>query len=87
MIDPNNPPQLPSASRHELEEFMLFSIAVAGKNAKVTAKALDRFLHSLPEYPRLTPFESIRLMVQNLGVVKPITGLSNMLKNMMRNRL
>ena len=47
MIDPLSPPSLPEATDWQLEEFLLFSIAVAGHNAKGTAMALDRFLSNL----------------------------------------
>ena len=42
-----------------LEEFLLFGIAVAGKNANTTAYALERLLTKLG-FPELAPFEAIR---------------------------
>lgn len=48
MIDPENPPTLPSATQAELEEFLMFGISAAGKNAAVTAVGLDKFISSLP---------------------------------------
>lgn len=48
MIDPDNPPKLPDATQAELEEFIMFGIAAAGKNARLTAIGLDYFINSLP---------------------------------------
>jgi len=44
MIDPNNPPHISTARDGELEEFLLFTAAVAGHNAKRTAKLLHDWL-------------------------------------------
>ena len=43
----------------ELEEFLLFGIAVAGKNADATAKGLDKLLRVLG-FPILSPLQAIR---------------------------
>jgi hypothetical protein len=48
MVDPENPPKLPGATQAELEEFLWFSIAVAGHNAANTAVGIDKFINSLP---------------------------------------
>ena len=48
------------ASISELEEFMLFCIAVAGKNAVTTARLLDSFLSSYVPIRWESPFEYIR---------------------------
>lgn len=44
MIDPHNPPHISTASTYELEEFLLFSAAVAGKHASRTAASLANWL-------------------------------------------
>jgi hypothetical protein len=49
MIDPENPPNIFDNSKNELEEFLMFAIAVAGKNAKWTATGLDLFIQMLPQ--------------------------------------
>ena len=46
-------------SYSQLEEFLLFGIAVAGKNANTTAHALERLLTRLG-FPELAPFEAVR---------------------------
>jgi thermostable 8-oxoguanine DNA glycosylase len=46
MVDPFNVTNYARTSR-ELEEFLLFCMAVAGKTAVVTARALDRFLKDI----------------------------------------
>lgn len=59
MIDPNNLPDVWGDA--ELEEFALFSIAVAGHSANTTAKTLNSFLLSIG-WPskHSTPFKAIR---------------------------
>lgn len=54
------------------EEFLLFAICVAGKNAKQQAKKLQLFLDSLPKAK--TPFERIR----RAGSVRPYLELARM---------
>lgn len=44
MIDPKNPPHIDTATDAELQEFLFFSIAVAGKNAARTASSLHSWL-------------------------------------------
>lgn len=46
-------------SAHELEEFLLFCIAVAGHNAHTTSKTLEAFLHTSYKV-HYSPFEYIR---------------------------
>lgn len=46
-------------SQEQLEEFLLFAIAVAGKNADTTARALERFLALGDD---VGPFQAIRNM-------------------------
>ena len=61
MIDPNNVTNF-KRSNNELEEFLLFSIAVAGKTASTTAFNLERLLWFLG-YPSMvvsTPFDAVR---------------------------
>ena len=53
MIDPNNVTN-PARTEAELEEFLLFCVVVAGKNADQQARKLDRFL------ARRRPFAFIR---------------------------
>jgi thermostable 8-oxoguanine DNA glycosylase len=45
----------------ELEEFILFTIAVAGKSAITTVQALDKFLQPAQKY-NLSPFDYIRFL-------------------------
>jgi len=59
VIDPENCTNFDSR-QSELEEFILFAIAVAGKSANSTVKALQRFLH-LEEGK--TPFVRVRKMI------------------------
>jgi thermostable 8-oxoguanine DNA glycosylase len=64
-----NPEQvfLYDASTVQLEEFLLFSICVAGKTARTQAKALHEFLnHGLEN---TSPFERIRTLI-SLGVLR-----------------
>ncbi len=49
MIDPNRVTHL-SRSREELEEFLLFCVVVAGKNADQQAAKLERFLGGRPPF-------------------------------------
>jgi hypothetical protein len=46
-------------SQFELEEFALFSILVAGKNARQTARKLESFLFTPCQMGTMTPFEWI----------------------------
>ncbi len=56
MIDPTDLPKY-NMPQTWLEEFLLFCVCVAGKNATTTSRCLDRFLNSLQGE---TPFEKIR---------------------------
>lgn len=68
MIDPDNVTNY-SLTDAELQEFFLFSIAVAGGNAKQTSKALETLLNIVPDgcvdnyYCRL-PFHRISAMIK-----------------------
>ena len=62
MIDPRDITKY-NRTQSELEELLLFSVAVAGKTASTIAKQLDHFL-SL-ERRGVTPFAKIRNMVQD----------------------
>jgi thermostable 8-oxoguanine DNA glycosylase len=68
-------------SEAELEEFILFAISVAGKNAATTAKALDRFLSVLYEsVSASTPIEALRealkgISWRNLAYLAKLSGL------------
>ena len=63
MIDPTDPKDIIRYDRtiEELEEFVLFTISVAGKSAITTARILDKFLQPAREY-NLSPFDYIRLL-------------------------
>ncbi len=50
-------------TQEQLEEFLLFAIAVAGKNADTTARALERFLALGDD---VSPFQAIRNMSPGL---------------------
>lgn len=50
-------------TQSELEEFLLFSIMVAGKNAKQTAKKLQEFLFVATEMGTMTPLEWIEHLI------------------------
>lgn len=56
-----NPAQISNygMTQEQLEEFLLFAIAVAGKNADTTARALERFLALGDD---VGPFQAIRNM-------------------------
>ena len=56
MIDPDNVINF-NRTQAELEEFLLFCVCVAGKNARRQAKLLDDYLNRLPK--AATPFERI----------------------------
>lgn len=58
-VDPTNIPKV--LTEAELEYFILFAIAVAGKNAKVTHKKLDAFLSDATYQARAsaTPFKKL----------------------------
>lgn len=60
----------------ELEEFLLFCIAVAGKNATTTATMLDKLLDYGFEYCNGTPFEVIKKLndIENLPVLMKSFG-------------
>lgn len=61
MIDPYNITNF-NRSNSELEEFLLFCIAVAGKKATNIAKALEIFLNI--EINDLSPFEKIKKYIE-----------------------
>lgn len=68
MIDPTRESSIIRYDRNkeELEEFLLFCIAVAGKNAVTTAKCLDKFLIPARDQ-NLSPFAFIRTYAHNDG--------------------
>lgn len=59
MVDPD---QITRYDRNdwELQEFLLFSVAVAGKTAKTIAPRVDAFLKRITDDGEHTPFDSIR---------------------------
>lgn len=59
MIDPNNVTNFHRSSA-ELQEFLLFCVCVAGKNAVQQAQKLDQFLGGRSS----SPFEYIRLLIE-----------------------
>lgn len=58
MVDPTRVTNY-KCSRYQLEELILFCIAVAGKNATTTAKNLDKLLRHAKTYQSGSPFEAI----------------------------
>lgn len=60
----------------ELEEFLLFCISVAGKNATTTASILDKLLDYGLEYCDGTPFEIIKKLnnIENLPALMKSFG-------------
>ena len=72
MVDPNHITDY-RRSTHQLEELALFCLAVAGKNAITTSRALDRLLIYASAFANkgATPFEAIRKMddVEEVAVV------------------
>ena len=63
MIDPTTITNY-NRTEAELEEFLLFCIMVAGKNAKQTAKKLDSFLFTACAIGGMTPFEWLEHLVK-----------------------
>jgi thermostable 8-oxoguanine DNA glycosylase len=63
MIDPTDPKDIIyyNRTKEQLEEFILFCISVAGKNAITTSRGLDKFLQPAREY-NLSPFDHLRLL-------------------------
>src|SRR5690242_9758851 len=59
MIDPTEFPKY-DLSRNQLEEVILFCIAVAGKNAKTTAANLEQFLKRIGWDGTESPFNKIK---------------------------
>jgi thermostable 8-oxoguanine DNA glycosylase len=68
MIDPLNPPSLPEATDKQLEEFLLFSIAVAGHNAIGTAAAVERFIKGLTKPGNDSLFDLIATFASQYGM-------------------
>lgn len=65
MIDPYKITNF-NRSKKELEEFLIFCIMVAGKNAKSIAKACDNFLYGHPWYAQAEyHFDAIRGMINS----------------------
>lgn len=62
MIDPYKITNF-NRSKKELEEFLIFCIMVAGKNAKSISKACDRFLSDTSYTTYEYPFEKIAYMI------------------------
>lgn len=62
MIDPTDVTKF-DRSQSELEEYLIFCIAVAGKTAKVIAQKIDQFFAL--ERGEASPFEKIRRMIAN----------------------
>ncbi len=58
MIDPTRMTDY-NRTVHQLEETLLFCIAVAGKNAKTTAKLLDKLLMYGGHNSKVSPFQAI----------------------------
>jgi hypothetical protein len=70
-------------TQEELEEFLLFSIMVAGKSSTQTAVKLEKFL-SPARAQKLSPFDWIQSLVDKANPQKGHFPLSN---ELMRNRI
>lgn len=70
MINPNNITNM-NRTKDELEEFLLFSILVAGKKASTTAKKLDLFLNKRKSHGKEdhSPLEFVEYLVQSCGLM------------------
>jgi thermostable 8-oxoguanine DNA glycosylase len=66
MIDPTTITNY-NRTEAELEEFLLFCIMVAGKNAKQTAKKLDEFLH-VSNMLNQSPFDYLNDKLKGIGL-------------------
>lgn len=66
MIDPTKITNY-NRTEAELEEFLLFCIMVAGKNAKQTAKKLDEFLH-VSNMLNQSPFDYLNDKLKGIGL-------------------
>ena len=90
MIDPNNITNFKRTTA-ELEEFLMFSIMVAGKSSKTTAKKLQEFLADKPD--GLSPFEYLDELekVETDGIEKALkkhkTGQYGRISNAFRQIL
>jgi len=62
-VDPFNLPSR-QMTRPELQYWILFSMAVAGKGAKVTEQKMLAFLHNKGRHELLSPFEIIKLYIR-----------------------
>lgn len=71
MIDPTKITNF-HRSVEELEELLLFCIAVAGKNATVTARNLDKLLDYGREYLDGSPFDIINILSKKYDLSKLI---------------
>lgn len=71
MIDPTKITNF-DRSIEELEELLLFCIAVAGKNATTTAKNLDYLLDFGRDFSNGSPFEIIRCLSQKYDLAELI---------------
>jgi thermostable 8-oxoguanine DNA glycosylase len=63
MITPNNITNY-NRTEDELEEFLLFSILVAGKNAQIQAQKLESFIGQATNLLNISPFDWINHLVQ-----------------------
>jgi thermostable 8-oxoguanine DNA glycosylase len=66
MIDPRKITNY-NRTEFQLQEFLLFSICVAGKNSFQQAKKLQEFLDIYP--PRIAPFYKIRVLDRNNDLI------------------
>jgi thermostable 8-oxoguanine DNA glycosylase len=64
MVDPRNITRFDRTTA-ELEELMLFCVAVGGKTARVIAQALEEFLTA---HPGSSPFDTIRRLQRDGGL-------------------
>jgi endonuclease III len=81
MIDPQRCTKFDRTDA-ELEEFAIFCICVAGKNAKATARAVDRMLTAInnisPELEKLTPLRKLGAYTEIW--IGSINGLAKLMK-------
>ena len=61
MVDPTDVTKF-DRNKAELEEFLLFCVAVAGKTASQISVALERFLANGPE--AVSPFDKVRYLIK-----------------------
>jgi len=86
MVDPTDVTKF-DRSNAELEEFLLFCVAVAGKTATQISVALDRFLANSPE--AVSPFDKVRILIKQRklrdAIIESKLGQHNKLTELLQN--